>query len=110
MPKRPAAGLALALLVFIPWPVTAEETNLVAEGRRLGVSLCASCHLNEGQGEKQGSMGVPGFRAVANRRSQSFQGVVRWLSSVPPMMPNHKLTNREIDALAAFIMSLRLRK
>ena len=110
MSNRPAAGLVLALLVFIPWPVTAGETDLVAEGRRLAVSLCAKCHLNEGQGEKQGPMGVPGFQAVANRPRQSFQDVVRWLSSVPPMMPDHKLTNSEIDALAAFIMSLRKRK
>ena len=110
MPKQPAVGLVLALLVFVPWPVAAGETDLVAKGRRLAVSLCAKCHLNEGQGEKQGPMGIPGFRAVANRPRQSFQDVVRWLSSVPPMMPNHKLTTNEIDALAAFIMSLRKRK
>ena len=110
MPKRPALSLVLALLIFIPWPVAAGDANLVAEGRRLSVTLCAKCHLNEGQGEKQGPMGIPGFRAVANRPKQSFQDVVHWLESVPPMMPNHKLTGNEIDALAAFIMSLRKSK
>ena len=109
MSKRSAAGLVISLLVLSSIPVRAEGTDLVAEGRRLANSLCAKCHMNEGQGEKQGPMGVPGFRAVANRPTQTFQDVVRWLSSVPPMMPDHKLTISEIDALAAFIMSLRKR-
>ena len=52
-------------------------------------------------------MGVPGFRAVANLTWQSFKDVVRWLNSKPPMMPDHRLTSNEIDALAIFIMSLR---
>ena len=109
MSKRSAAGFAIVLLVLSSIPAGAEGTDLVAEGRRLANSLCAKCHLNEGQGEKQGPMGVPSFRAVANRPTQTFEDVVRWLSSVPPMMPDHKLTISEIDALAAFIMSLRNR-
>lgn len=107
MPKRLATGFVLTLLLVVPWRATAGDLDMVAKGRRLAVSLCAKCHMNEGQGEKQGDMGIPGFRAVANRPMQSFEDVIRWLSSVPPMMPNHKLANTEIDALAAFIMSLR---
>jgi mono/diheme cytochrome c family protein len=53
MPIKPAVSLALELLVFVPWPVTAGETDLVAEGRRLAVSLCAKCHLNKGQGKNR---------------------------------------------------------
>jgi mono/diheme cytochrome c family protein len=85
----------------------ADEAEDVAKGRQLAYSLCAQCHLNEGQGEKEGPMGVPGFAAVANRPDQTFGGIVRWLKAVPPMMPNHHLTLDEIDDLAAFIMSLR---
>lgn len=79
----------------------------LAKGRELARALCARCHLNEGQGEKQGPMGVPGFTAVANRPAQTFQGIVAWLKSVPPMMPNHHLTQDEMYALADYIMSLR---
>lgn len=110
MANLPSAGLVLVFQMLIAWPVIAGETELVGEGRRLASSLCAKCHLNEGQGEKQGPMGIPGFGAVANRPSQSFEDVVHWLRSVPPMMPNHKLTTDEMDALAAFIMSLSKRK
>jgi mono/diheme cytochrome c family protein len=86
-------------------PASAREE--VAKGRELARVLCAECHLNEGQGEKQGPMGVPGFVAVANRPHQTIDGIVEWLKSVPPMMPNHHLTQDEMSALAAFIMSLK---
>ena len=79
----------------------------VEKGRELAQALCAQCHLNENQGEKQGPMGVPGFAAVANRPAQTFDDILAWLKSVPPMMPNHHLTRDEMYALAAFIMSLR---
>lgn len=84
-----------------------DEQDAIAKGRELARALCAQCHLNEGQGEKEGPMGVPGFVAVANRPGQTYGGIVRWLKAVPPMMPDHKLTQTEIDQLAAFIMSLR---
>ena len=84
-----------------------DDAQDVAKGRALARTLCAQCHLNEGQGEKEGPMGVPGFVAVANRPGQTYGGIVRWLKAVPPMMPDHHLTLDEIDYLAAFIMSLR---
>ncbi len=54
-------------------------------------------------------MGIPGFGAVANRHGQTQEGIVIWLNSAPPMMPDHKLTQDEMFALAAYIMSLRER-
>lgn len=99
---RAMAGI-LALSAVLPGAAADD----VAKGRELAQALCAQCHLNEGQGEKQGAMGIPGFVAVANRPSQTFDGIVVWLKSVPPMMPNHHLTQDEVFALAAYIMSLR---
>jgi len=88
-------------------PAPESPREEIARGRTLAYALCAQCHLNEGQGEKEGPMGVPGFKAVANRPKQTFGGIVRWLKAVPPMMPDHHLTQDEMDELAAFIMSLR---
>ena len=102
-----AAAAALVYFGAGVGPAGAGADADVAQGRQLATTLCAGCHLNEGQGEKQGPMGVPGFAAVANRPDQTFGGIVRWLKAVPPMMPDHHLTLDEIDALAAFIMSLR---
>jgi len=100
-------GTAAAILVLGAGLPLARADDDIAKGRQLAQALCAQCHLNEGQGEKQGPMGVPGFVAVANRPDQTFYGIVRWLKAVPPMMPNHHLTQDEMFALAAFIMSLR---
>ncbi len=108
MPRlKSAATVALLVIGAHVLPARAGEDEDIAKGGELAQSLCAQCHLNEGQGEKQGPMGVPGFVAVANRPDQTFGGIVRWLKAVPPMMPDHHLTLDEIDDLAAFIMSLR---
>jgi mono/diheme cytochrome c family protein len=78
-----------------------------ARGRALAERLCATCHLNPGQGEKTGPAGIPGFQAVARRPNQTREAIVSWLRSVPPVMPNHHLTQDEMEDLAQFILSLR---
>ncbi len=96
----------LALLLATLQPARADVGN-ATKGETLARTLCAECHLNPAQGEKRGPMGIPGFVAVANRPLQTAEGVVEWLQSIPPMMPNHHLTQDEMYDLAAFIMSLR---
>lgn len=96
--------------VMQPLVSCSSRADDVAKSKALAETLCSNCHLNEGQGEKQGAMGIPGFRAVANRPNQTFDHIVDWLRSVPQMMPNHHLTQQEISDLADFIMSLRVEK
>lgn len=84
----------------------AQASEEAARGRVLAERLCVTCHLNPGQGEKRGARGIPGFRAVAKRPGQSLHGIVGWLKGIPPMMPNHKLTQDEMFQLAAYILSL----
>lgn len=103
MCARSAVVVAGMLLLQQSLPAGANEDH----GRVLAQRLCARCHMNEGQGEKQGPMGVPSFDAIANRPSQSVTGILVWLRSVPPMMPNHHLTQDEMIDLADFIISLR---
>lgn len=89
-------------------PALAQDDEIDAgKGRQLAETLCVRCHLNEGQGDKQGPMGIPGFVAFANRPNTTFDEIVDWLKSVPPMMPDHHLTQDEIYDLAAYIMTLR---
>ena len=47
------------------------------------------------------------FQAIARRKGQSAEAIIAWLSSVPPMMPDHHLTQDERLLLARFILSLR---
>lgn len=86
------------------------DGGAVDRGRAMAERMCTFCHMNPGQGEKDGPRGIPSFRAVANRPHQNLEGIVVWLRSVPPMMPDHHLTQDEIEILAQFIMSLRTTK
>ena len=84
-------------------PMAAAQVD---RGRDLAARLCAGCHLNPGQGEKSAASSIPGFTAVANRPGQTFAGIVDWLRSVPPMMPNHRLSQDEMSDIASYILSL----
>lgn len=104
----PPVMMALALAAGIAGQAPAHAaSDAVSEGRVLAERLCARCHLNPGQGEKESPSEIPGFRAVANRSGQSVEGVVSWLAGLPTMMPNHHLSRDEMLSLAIFIMSLR---
>jgi mono/diheme cytochrome c family protein len=80
-----------------------EETE---RGKALAEKLCAVCHLNPGQGDKTGPGTIPGFAAVAKRPDQTLEGIMDWLRSVPPMMPDHHLSQDEMEAIAFYILSL----
>jgi cytochrome c553 len=99
------ASVIIALLSVSTGPANAAED--VAKGRELAQRLCATCHMAPGQGEKRSSAEIPGFYAIARRPNQTEQGIVEWLRSVPPMMPNHHLSQDEMVSLSQFIMSLR---
>lgn len=111
--ERPSRRTTAKVGAVIFWVVASVQpcmANLVGEGQLLAKRLCASCHMNEGQGEKSGSMGVPSFQAMANRRNQNHGHIVKWLRTKQSVMPDHKVTWHEADALAAYIMSLRQRE
>jgi mono/diheme cytochrome c family protein len=101
---RTGVSLFFAATAVVGLSGAADEA---ARGRELAERLCATCHLNPGQGEKTGPAGIPGFQAVARRPNQTREAIVRWLQSVPSVMPNHHLTQDEMEDLAQFILSLR---
>ncbi len=102
-----AAAVTLATLAAVCAPASAEPIAAeVQKGQLLAEQMCAVCHLNPDQGDKSGPGTVPGFVAVAKRPGQTIEGIIGWLRSVPPMMPNHHLSQDEMEALAFYILSL----
>lgn len=97
------AAFAAGCIATAP-PASADD---VQRGKELAEQLCAVCHLNPGQGEKTGPDTIPGFAAVARRPGQTLEGIMEWLRSVPPMMPDHHLSQDEMEAIGFFILSLR---
>ena len=94
----------------VPFSTAFAGADDVEKGRELAGRLCASCHMQPGQGEKSNHSQIPSFRAVANRPGQSVDGIASWLKIAPPTMPNHHLSHEEKRLLANFIMSLRERE
>jgi len=103
---RLMAVATMAVCVWLLTPVAAGADE-IARGQELAQRLCAVCHLNQGQSDKTGPGTVPGFVAVAKRPGQTLDGIIAWLQSVPPMMPDHHLSQDEMEALAFYILSLR---
>ena len=104
--RKSISSISTVALTAIAFAAPGQAFD-AAQGRVLAERLCAACHMNPGQGEKSGALGVPSFQAIANRRAQDHARIVDWLRSRPAMMPDHKVTWDEADALAAFILSLR---
>jgi mono/diheme cytochrome c family protein len=99
------AYVVIAVLSLSALPANGNDE--AAKGRQLAERLCATCHMSPGQGEKKSSAEIPGFYAIARRPNQNEEGIIAWLRTVPPMMPNHHLSQDEMVSLAQFIMSLR---
>lgn len=106
--QRAAATLSgFGLGLMLAFGASGAHAEDPAKGRALAERLCAQCHMAPGQGEKKAANEIPGFAAVARRRNQTPEGIIAWLRSIPPMMPNHHLSQEEMFDLAAFIMTLR---
>lgn len=101
------AGLADRREAAGPARIVEADPARIAQGRQLAEALCATCHLRGNDAEKSADSSIPGFRAMAKRPSQTEAHIVEWLLSVPPMMPDHRLTQDEAASLAAYILTLR---
>ncbi|MCB1504559.1 MAG: cytochrome c [Hyphomicrobiaceae bacterium] len=102
---RIVSGVA-AFVLAAAVPAQSSAAVDIARGKELAEKLCAVCHLNPGQGDKTSPSAVPGFVAVARRPGQNLEGIIAWLRSVPPMMPDHHLSQDEMEAIAFYILSL----
>jgi mono/diheme cytochrome c family protein len=75
------------------------------EGLRLVRQWCTSCHIvAPGIG---GSDAAPPFETIANDPTVTEDGLRAWLVDPRPPMSNFDLTRTEIDAIVAYIKSLK---
>lgn len=102
-----ALGLALGVFAGATFSArAAEQSGLAEEGRRIAREACADCHLVEGAG-KSPVAEAPAFRAVAGMPSTTSVAIKVFLKTPHANMPDIILRETEIDALAAYILSLR---
>jgi mono/diheme cytochrome c family protein len=98
---KQTATMALVAFIWALAPSLAAEQAGLAEG---GLRL-ADCHLVEGAGKPPSE--APAFAAVAAMPSTTATAIKVFLKTPHANMPNIMLSETEIDAIAAYIMSLR---
>jgi mono/diheme cytochrome c family protein len=93
----------LAMLVLMA-PCAALGQD-VAEGRRLAEQWCANCHRVAPGGPGPVSDAVPGFAAIAVRPGRTAETIATFLRTPHAGMPDHGLTLRQAQDLAAYVLS-----
>lgn len=102
MRDRVCGSVLLALAMLVP-AVAQEDAGLAEEGRRIAREACADCHALDGA---KSAPGVPDFAAVARMPSTTATSIRVFLKTPHGSMPDIILAEREVDALAAYILSL----
>ena len=98
------AALLVAVATLFGASVGAAEDTEV--GRLLADRYCSDCHF-VGSDQVVGSDTAPPFAALAKDEVYTEDRLAVWLADPHPPMPKLDLTSAEIDAIAAYILSLR---
>jgi cytochrome c len=98
-------GAVVVTWLAVSWGA-AQAQELAAQGHEIARTWCAGCHVVE-PGGASGSDVAPPLPMVAQDPSLSPDRLRAWLADPHPPMPNLSLTREEIEALVAYIGSLR---
>jgi mono/diheme cytochrome c family protein len=99
-------SLGLAAVAAITLSGVASAQERVEQGHEIARNWCSGCHVVEAGGAS-GSDAAPPLPAVAQNPALSPDRLRAWLADPHPPMPNLSLTRDEIEALVAYIGSLR---
>ena len=97
-------ALLAGLLLLAPAAAFAQDA---AEGRRLAEQWCASCHRIAPGGPGPASDAVPGFATIAARPGRSAEAIATFLRTPHVGMPDHGLTLRQAQDIAAYLIAQR---
>ena len=84
--------------------VAAQEGDALV-GHRLATSWCSGCHQIEGH--ERGTFAGPNFSDIANLPSTTPLALKVFLRTSHKNMPNLVLTDRQMDDMVTYILSLR---
>ena len=86
---------------------TDQAAGNVAAGHAMTQRVCSECHLVPGAPSPTARRGGPPFREIANLSTTTDPGLRSLLRAPHAGMPMFRLTDREMDDLVAYILSLR---
>jgi mono/diheme cytochrome c family protein len=102
---RPARPIAAALLLATAATAAPAQDTPAEVGLELSRAWCAHCHLVEPGGTAVDA--GPPFESVANDPQNTEEGLRNWLADPHPPMPDLSLGQAEIDAILAYLWTLR---
>lgn len=94
--------LLLAALVALPGLARADEA--AERGRWMATQLCSACHTISAQAPAGRNPRSPPFPAIAARQGVTAAGIAAYVRQPHANMPDHGLTARQAQDLAAFIL------
>jgi cytochrome c len=107
-PRQNPASLVLAAAIALFGVALAGDMVYAADaeaGHQLAKKWCVSCHIvTPGT---TGSDAARPFPAIANDPNFTKHGIRAWLADPHPPMPNLNLSRAEVDAIVAYLESLR---
>jgi mono/diheme cytochrome c family protein len=89
-------------LLLLAMPLAAQAAD-PEEGRRLAAQWCANCHLIARGGPGPVTDAVPAFHVIAGRPGRTEDAIATFLRTPHAGMPDHGLTLRQAQDLAAFV-------
>ncbi len=93
-------------LGFAMLALGAAHADAVSDGRALAERWCAACHLVSPE-QTVGGDGAPAFATIAADPTKSDAGLAAWISDPHPPMPNPGLSRDQVDAVIAYLRSMR---
>ena len=102
-------GAAVALLICATEDLGADELlkQKQEQGHKLAQAICKACHVVDDAALSPVPVGIPTFRAIANRLGQTGEKIKNVLIKPHTPMPAIQLSNDEILSLIAYLESLR---
>ncbi|TCZ66590.1 c-type cytochrome [Roseicella aquatilis] len=103
-----------ALALVIPGAALAQasggvQAERLAYGRVVAENWCANCHLVGPQARGPVGDAAPPFVEVARMPSATEMSLRAFLQTPHARMPDYRLSQRELDGVVAYILSLRAR-
>jgi len=103
----PSRVIVLAIILCSATPTRAQTQAEVAHGKAVAEQACAGCHaVDGGQGGSVQGTPAPSFRAIAGQLS-TVEKLKDLVTTPPHPMPAIPLGASEINAIVAYIRSLR---
>lgn len=103
-----AALLFVASCAHQPEQASAQPASLVEQGHRLAARYCAACHAIGVTGPSPNPMATP-WRTLSNAYPEDplAEAFAEGRVVGHPDMPRFRLTSRQVEALTAYMRSIR---